>query len=113
LFILNKLNFGTWIAIEELLMKGGHKMSIHTKSSTALKENRQEESPTYEGEESHTAKIIPWPDIERISEKKEKRKKTRLEGKYLYYKGKKIPILQFQKAGYDKLLKLLVKEIER
>jgi len=88
-------------------------MSIHTKSSAALKKDHQEESRKYEGEESHTAKIIPWPDIGRIAEKKEKRKRTRLEGKYLYYKGKKIPILQFQKAGSDKLLKLLVKEIER
>ncbi|GEM_PF-2278777 len=66
-------------------------------------------------EEAELAEIIPWPDIEEILKKREKKekKKIRLEQKYLYYKGKKIPILHFQKAGYEKLLKLLVKEIER
>lgn len=66
--------------------------------------------------EKHEAEIIPWPDMEKASkEKKEKpkQKRIRLDQKYIYYKGRKYPILQFQKTGYDKLLKLLVKEIWR
>ena len=81
----------------------------HSKSSTAIKKKVDEE------QESCSAKIIPWPDVESILKRKKKAKKKRihLKEKYLYYKGKRIPILQFQKSGYDKLLKLLVKEIER
>jgi len=36
-------------------------------------------------------------------------RKVLLEPKFIFYKDKKIPILQFQKAGYEKILKLLVK----
>jgi len=63
---------------------------------------------------NHEAEIIPWPDMESILEEKEKRhkqKRVRLDQKFIYYKGQKYPILQFKKTGYDKLLKLLVKEI--
>ena len=63
---------------------------------------------------NHKAEIIPWPDMESYleEEKKELKQKTiRLDQKYIYYKGQKYPILQFKKSGYDKLLKLLVKEI--
>jgi len=89
-------------------------MSIYTKSSSALKKKLQEEPSVHNGEELHSAKIIHWPDLFKQAEKKEKKRKSiRLEQKFLYYKGKKIPILQFQKSGYDKLLKLLVKEIDR
>lgn len=88
-------------------------MSIHQKSSSAIKKEEDEEK-ILEGEaaEGRMAEIIPWPDLENIIlPELPKRKRVRLEGKYLYHKGKKIPILQFQKSGYDKLLKLLVKEI--
>ncbi len=65
--------------------------------------------------EKHKAEIIPWPDMESIleekEEKKDKPKRIRLDQKFIYYKGQKYPILQFKKTGYDKLLKLLVKEI--
>jgi hypothetical protein len=64
--------------------------------------------------EKHEAEIIPWPDMEILLEeekKKDKPKRIRLDQKYVYYKGQKFPILQFKKTGYDKLLKLLVKEI--
>lgn len=90
-------------------------MSIYKKSSMVIKEKNQEEYTNYEEVESHSAKVIPWPDIGKISKKRKKRKRKKfcLEGKYIYYDGKKIPILQFQKAGYEKLLKLLVKEIGR
>lgn len=89
-------------------------MSIYTKSSSALKKKLQKEPLAHNGEELHSAKIIQWPDLYKQAEKKEKKRKSiRLEQKFLYYKGKKIPILQFQKSGYDKLLKLLVKEIDR
>jgi len=79
-------------------------MSIYSKSSTAIK---------HDDEVQQKATIIPWPEVgDFIKEKKEKEtKRIRLDQKFLYYKGKKIPILQFQKSGYDKLLKLLVKEI--
>lgn len=89
-------------------------MSNYSKSSTAIKK-KQEEFPEEEPQDTLTAEIIPWPDIQRIIKKPKARrtKKVHLEGKFLYYKGKKIPILQFQKSGYDKLLKYLVKEMER
>ena len=64
----------------------------------------------------HEAEIIPWPDMEKAlkeQEEKSKQKRIRLDQKHLYYKGQKYPILQFQKSGYDKLLKLLVKEMGR
>jgi len=38
-------------------------------------------------------------------------RKIRLEPKFIFYKDKKIPILIFQKAGYEKILKLLVKGV--
>jgi len=63
---------------------------------------------------NHEAEIIPWPDMESILEekgKRDKQKRVRLDQKFIYYKGQKYPILQFKKTGYDKLLKLLVKEI--
>jgi len=63
------------------------------------------------------AEIIPWPDMEKAlkqsRKEKPKQKLIRLDQKHIYYKGKKYPILQFQKSGYDKLLKLLVKEMGR
>ncbi|MEE9323848.1 MAG: hypothetical protein V3U72_04885 [Candidatus Aenigmarchaeota archaeon] len=31
---------------------------------------------------------------------------------YIHYNGGKIPIAQYQKAGYEKLLKFLVKEVK-
>lgn len=61
-------------------------------------------------EETILAEIIPFPQIKK-TRKKKAQKKARIVGHYLFYKDKKIPIAQFQKAGYDRLLKLLVKEI--
>ncbi len=85
-------------------------MSIHTKSSNAIKKIKEESLP--DETEGQLAEVIPWPDVHKIVAKKPREKKrVRVEGKYLYHQGKKIPILQFQKSGYDKLLKLLVKEI--
>jgi hypothetical protein len=85
-------------------------MSIHSKSSNAVKKIREDVVPETTG--GQMAEIIPWPDVPKISSgKKAARRTARLEGKYLYCRGRKIPILQFQKAGYDRLLKLLVKEI--
>jgi len=110
--ILNKLYNGTRIALEIVLIRRGYQMSIYTKSSSAPKQKPKEESPRYEREESHSAKIIPRPDVNKPIEKEKKRKTIHLEQKFIYYKGKKIPILQFQKSGYEKLLKLLVKGIE-
>jgi len=66
--------------------------------------------------EKNEAEIIPWPDMEKAfkeTKEKPKQKRIRLDQKFIYYKDKKYPILQFQKSGYDKLLKLLVKEIGR
>lgn len=74
---------------------------------------KKEKKELYKKQE---AEIIPWPDMERAFEKHEeqtKHKKLRLDQKFIYYKDRKIPIMQFQKSGYDKLLKLLIKEIER
>jgi|CryGeyStandDraft_6_1057127.scaffolds.fasta_scaffold430308_1 hypothetical protein len=85
-------------------------MSNHNKSSNALKRIKEEALP--EATEGQLAEVIPWPDVHKlVAERPRKQKRVRLEGKYLHYQGKKIPILQFQKSGYDKLLKLLVKEI--
>jgi len=85
-------------------------MSHHQNSTKAAKIIREEPLP--EAETGRLAEIIPWPDVHEIVTRKPKAKKrVRLEGKYLHHRGKKIPILQFQKSGYDRLLKLLVKEI--
>ncbi|MDH7512360.1 MAG: hypothetical protein QHH14_05365 [Clostridiales bacterium] len=84
-------------------------MSIYKKSSAAIK--KKEEDSLLEIEGGQMAEVIPFPDIQKIIAKKPGQKKVRLEGKYLHYRGKKVPLLQFQKSGYDKLLKLLVKEI--
>jgi len=43
--------------------------------------------------------------------KEKKDKELHLEQKFIFYKDKKIPISQFQKAGYEKILKFLVKGI--
>jgi hypothetical protein len=72
------------------------------KNSTARK---------YEGKQQQT-EIIPWPEVgDYRKEKEDQESRISLDRKYLYYKGRRIPILQFQKSGYDKLLQLLVKEI--
>jgi len=42
-----------------------------------------------------------------MEEKKER--KIGLEPRFIFYKEKKIPISLFQKAGYQKILKFLVK----
>lgn len=82
-------------------------MSISSKSSNAIKKSLDSEEFEFQAPE-----IIPWPDIQRVTEKVKKPEElVRLDQKFLYYKGRKIPILQFQKSGYDKLLKLLVREI--
>lgn len=82
-------------------------MSISSKPSNAIKKSLDSEVIEFQAPE-----IIPWPDIQRVTEKEKiQEESVRLDQKFLYYKGKKIPILQFQKSGYDKLLKLLVKEI--
>lgn len=84
-------------------------MSDYSKFSTVSKKEAEESHP--DGEKSaYQAEIIPFPGTW-VEEKEDDEKRVRLEGKYLYYKGKKIPILQFQKSGYEKLLKLLVREI--
>ena len=68
-----------------------------------------------ESEEEHVAEIIPFPDLTSIENEEEKRAEPRIRAarSYLYYKGKKIPIGHIKKAGYEKLLRLIVKEIER
>ena len=82
-------------------------MRNHYKSNAVRKEETEDHGP-------HMATIVPWPAIDQKSGAEEERSKwVTLDQKFLYYKGQKIPILQFQKAGYDKLLKLLVKEIRR
>lgn len=65
---------------------------------------------------SFKGEIIQGPNLEKFTETKPSSSKPstiKLTPKYLYYKNKRIPILHLQKAGYDKLLKLLIKEIER
>jgi hypothetical protein len=80
-------------------------MRNHYKSNAVRKEEPEEHEP-------QMATIVPWPEMEREPEEEDRQSKwVTLDQKFLYYKGQKIPILQFQKAGYDKLLKLLVKEI--
>ncbi len=85
-------------------------MSTYKKSSNVAR--KLEEEPLPQTGEGPMAEIIPFPDVQKIMARKPREKRrVRLEGKYLYYQNKKIPILQFQKSGYDRLLKLLVKEI--
>lgn len=71
-------------------------------SNTALKER-----------EYGQPEIIPWPYLQEDKQEAEEPKRVSLDQKFLYYKDRQIPIAQFQKSGYDKLLKLLIKEIER
>jgi hypothetical protein len=87
-------------------------MSNHSRSSAAIKP-REEELVDLETQGEYAAEIIPFPDLSDMEEKKKPvpSRPLRLEGKYLYCKGKKISILHFQKSGYEKLLKLLVKEM--
>ncbi len=90
-------------------------MSTYSKSSTAAKEKVRDEMPELEVvEPGKVAEIIPWPGAEEVPSpaKAPKKRAQRVDGKYLYHRGRKIPILHFQKAGYDKLLYLLVKEID-
>ncbi len=60
------------------------------------------------------AKIIKFPEIQ-VQETTEpgpsKSPRVKITTHYLYYRDKKIPISRFEKAGYGKLLRLLVKEI--
>jgi hypothetical protein len=85
-------------------------MSNHSKKSNALPEVREESLP--EAGRGELAEIIPWPDVRAAAAAKPKKvKPVRLEGKYIYHRSRKISILHFQKSGYDRLLKLLVKEI--
>jgi hypothetical protein len=85
-------------------------MSTYSKSSNALKKPKEDE--LLEIPQEQLAEVIPFPDVRKLAPRKPREaKKVRLQGKYLHCRGRKIPILQFQKAGYDKLLKLLVKEI--
>lgn len=64
--------------------------------------------------EQQKARIIKFPEI-RVIEKAEptpdKSPRVKITTHYLYYRDKKIPISRFEKAGYGKLLRLLVKEI--
>ncbi len=64
--------------------------------------------------EQQKARIIKFPDIQ-LMEKAEpehgKSSRVKITTHYLYYRDKKIPISRFEKAGYGKLLRLLVKEI--
>jgi hypothetical protein len=78
------------------------------KSVTPLKKTLTEEEKQFE----EKAKIIKFPEIHRIKKSARPRnKKVKITGHFLYYRDKKIPISQFEKAGYGKLLRLLVKEI--
>jgi hypothetical protein len=66
------------------------------------------------GEETRRRpEIIPWPKMDEYlsAEESERPSRVRLERNHLYYKGRAIPILHFKKAGYEKLLRLLVREI--
>jgi hypothetical protein len=84
-------------------------MSNHSKKSNVLPRIDEESLP--EGKPGAMAEIIPWPGAAAAPRKPKKTKRVRLEGKYIYSRGRKISILHFQKSGYDRLLKLLVKEI--
>jgi len=46
---------------------------------------------------------------ERKKESEMKERKFQLKPTFIHYKNKKISILHFQKAGYEKILKFLVK----
>ena len=84
---------------------------IMNNNGASVRKKEKEES--FEKQE---VEIIPWPDMEAILEEKEEKpewEQIRLDQKFIYYKDKKIPILQFQKSGYDKILKLLVKGIRK
>lgn len=73
------------------------------------KELKEEEKQT-----QPKAKIIKFPEIrdtETAEPAPRKSQRIKITTHYLYYRDKKIPISRFEKAGYGKLLRLLVKEI--
>jgi len=74
------------------------------KTSTAIKEKEKEYGQP---------EIIPWPLLNDDGRDAAKARRAAVDQKFLYYKDHQIPIAQFKKSGYDKLLKLIVKEIER
>jgi hypothetical protein len=76
------------------------------KGATALK-------PEFNDQESHETEIIPWPRLDDFFMDSEPAPapRVRMDQKYLYYKGRQIPLNRFRKAGYGKLITLLVKEI--
>jgi len=76
--------------------------------------SQSNESTARKIETDHTPEIIPFPEVGDFLKKDadQPAPRTRLSRNFLYYKGKQIPILQFKKAGYGKLLRLLVREIE-
>ncbi len=78
----------------------------YTKGQTALK-------PNPEAEDVPQTEIIPWPHLDDYLKPQEsdQPKRIDMDQKYLYYKGRRIPLNRFKKSGYGKLLVLLVKEI--
>ena len=73
------------------------------KTSTAIREREKEYGQP---------EIIPWPLSSNDDREATKARKICVDQKFIYYKDHQIPIAQFKKSGYDKLLKLIVKEIE-
>jgi len=77
------------------------------KNIIPLIQRKQEEEQS-----EQQAKIIKFPSIHQLRKQQARQpRKAKLSAHYLYYRNKKIPISQFEKAGYGKLLRLIVKEI--
>ncbi len=73
-----------------------------------------QKEPKEEKQPQQKAKIIKFPEIrevETLEPGRRKSQRVKITTHYLYYRDKKIPISRFEKAGYGKLLRLLVKEI--
>jgi len=52
--------------------------------------------------------VLEGPVVE--TRARDTKKRAQIVAKYLYYRGKKVPIMQYQKDGYDLILKYLLKE---
>ena len=52
--------------------------------------------------------VLEGPIVQ--SKEEQKKKRAHIVEKYLYYRGKKVPIMQYQKDGYQLVLKYLLKE---
>jgi hypothetical protein len=84
--------------MDKKFRKQGGNMNENTKYGTTVIDSEIEDA----------LEVLEGPIVE--DTRKKKKKRNEIVEKYLYYRGKKVPIMQYQKDGYEYVLKLLLKE---